>query len=111
MKAIKEIIIQELVEKLNSSPFMVVADYNGTTVSQFEELRGKLGEAGATAHVTDAIVFLGQFQHAFVELRAPRTGVGSGIEAQGFGQAGHHCRRADGVGGIGVAGEDCAVGV
>ena len=52
MKAIKEIIIQELVDKLNASPFMIVADYNATTVSQFEELRGKLAEAGAVAHVT-----------------------------------------------------------
>ncbi len=52
MKAIKEEIINDLIGRLNASPFMIVADYNGITVSQFEELRGRLAAAGAGAHVT-----------------------------------------------------------
>jgi large subunit ribosomal protein L10 len=52
MKSIKEEIISDLVAKLNASPFMIVVDYTGTTVTEFDELRGRLAEAGAGAHVT-----------------------------------------------------------
>lgn len=52
MKTIKEEIISDLVAKLNASPFMIVVDYTGTTVSQFEDLRTRLDAVGAGAHVT-----------------------------------------------------------
>ena len=52
MKEIKENIINDLVERLNSSPFMIVIDYKELTVSQFEEIRTRLAGSGAAAYVT-----------------------------------------------------------
>ena len=48
----KQIIITALLEKIKNSPFMIVADYAGMTVPEFEALRGKLRESGASFHVT-----------------------------------------------------------
>lgn len=52
MKAIKENIISELIERLNASPFMIVVDYTALTVNQFEDLRIRLSDCGAGVHVT-----------------------------------------------------------
>jgi len=52
MKAIKENIISDLIERLNASPFMVVVDYSELTVDQFETLRVQLLDCGAGVHVT-----------------------------------------------------------
>ncbi len=52
MKAIKENIISELIERLNASPFMIVVDYTALTVNQFEDLRIRLSACGAGVHVT-----------------------------------------------------------
>lgn len=51
MKEYKQIIIDGLLERINESPFLLVADYSGMTVPQFEELRGKLKENGAVFRV------------------------------------------------------------
>ncbi len=51
MKAEKQIIIDDILERLNASPFMLVADYTGMTVPQFAELRNRLRAAGAEFHV------------------------------------------------------------
>ena len=48
----KKIIIDSLVERINNSPFLIVTDFAGLKVDQFEELRNKLVEAGAEYHVT-----------------------------------------------------------
>ena len=47
----KQIIIDQLLERVNQSPFVLVVDYTGMTVPQFEELRNRLGEGGAECHV------------------------------------------------------------
>lgn len=47
----KTIIIDELLERVNGSPFVIVVDYTGTTVPQFANLRDKLRESGAECHV------------------------------------------------------------
>jgi large subunit ribosomal protein L10 len=47
----KKIIIDSLLERVNSSPFLIVVDYTGLTVTQFTELRNRLGSAGAKAVV------------------------------------------------------------
>lgn len=47
----KKIIIDELLERVNASPFLLVVDYTGMTVPQFSELRGRLSEGGAECHV------------------------------------------------------------
>src|ERR1700679_2320438 len=51
MHPAKETIVQDLQAKLNSSPYLFVADYTGLKVSQFAELRNRLFAAGARCHV------------------------------------------------------------
>lgn len=51
MKAEKQIMIDALLERLNQSPFLLVADYTGMTVPQFSELRKRLRGNGATFNV------------------------------------------------------------
>lgn len=52
MKAEKQIIIDEILERINASPYLIVADYTGVTVPQFEELRTKLDELNAEFHIS-----------------------------------------------------------
>jgi len=47
----KKIIIDGLLERVNASPFLIVIDYTGLTVTQFTELRNRLGNSGAKATV------------------------------------------------------------
>ncbi len=47
----KKIIIDELLTRVNSSPYVLVMDYTGVTVSQFSELRDQLREGGSECHV------------------------------------------------------------
>lgn len=51
MKAEKTDMIAALLEKVNASPFLLVVDYTGLTVSKFDELRKRLRTAGAELHV------------------------------------------------------------
>ena len=52
MQVEKNIIIDDLMERVNASPFMLIADFTGLTVGQFEELRIRLEDAGSSIHVT-----------------------------------------------------------
>ena len=52
MKAEKQIIIDEILERINGSPYLIVADYTGVTVPEFEDLRTKLDELGAEFHIS-----------------------------------------------------------
>lgn len=47
----KKIILDELLKRVNASPFVLVVEYTGLTVPQFSELRNRLGAAGAECHV------------------------------------------------------------
>ncbi len=47
----KQIIVDELRERVNGSPFVLVVDYRGMTVPQFSELRNRLAQGGAECHV------------------------------------------------------------
>lgn len=47
----KKVIIDELLDRVNSSPFVLVVDYTGMTVPQFSEFRNRLSGAGAECHV------------------------------------------------------------
>jgi len=47
----KKIIVDQLLERVNNSPFVLVVDYNGMTVPQFSELRNRLSGGGAECHV------------------------------------------------------------
>jgi large subunit ribosomal protein L10 len=51
MHPAKATIVEDLQAKLNSSPFLFIADYTGLKVSQFAELRNRLWNAGARCHV------------------------------------------------------------
>lgn len=51
MKELKTIVIENILEKVNSSPFVFVVDYTGLTVDKFTELRKRLRGAGAEVHV------------------------------------------------------------
>lgn len=47
MKELKQIVIDDILERINSSPFLIVTNYAGMTVPQFEDLRGQLKASGA----------------------------------------------------------------
>ena len=47
----KKYIIDELFERVNSSPFVLVVDYTGMTVPEFDELRNRLTQNGSECHV------------------------------------------------------------
>ncbi len=48
----KKYILDELMERVDNSPFVIVLEYTGLTVSQFKELRNRLDDAGgAECHV------------------------------------------------------------
>jgi len=51
MNPVKEIIIKGLLERINASPYLIVIDYTGLTVTQFTELRNRLGAGGAQCTV------------------------------------------------------------
>jgi len=51
MRPEKADIVSDLSDKLNSSPFMLVTDYQKMKVPQFGELRNRLSPVGAEVHV------------------------------------------------------------
>src|SRR5229473_4013314 len=51
MRPEKASIVSDLAEKLNHSPFILVADYQHMKVGDFGELRNRLAPAGAEMHV------------------------------------------------------------
>lgn len=51
MKAEKTLLIEDLLVKVNASPFLFVVDYTGLTVPRWEELRKRLRGAGSEIHV------------------------------------------------------------
>ncbi len=51
MKEFKQVIIDDIVDRINESPFLIVADYSGMTVPEFAEVRTQLKAAGAKFRV------------------------------------------------------------
>lgn len=51
MKEVKQVIIDDILTRINESPFLLVADYSGMTVPQFENLRKRLKAQGARFQV------------------------------------------------------------
>lgn len=66
----KKIILDELLERVNSSPFVLVVEYTGMSVPEFSELRTRLGSAGAECHVAKNSFM----KKAFVEAGLPDPG-------------------------------------
>ena len=57
MRAEKQLIGQEYLTRLNSSPFLMVVDYRGLTVGHFTELRKRLDKTGSQIHVVKNSIF------------------------------------------------------
>jgi large subunit ribosomal protein L10 len=57
MRTEKQFISKEYVGRLNSSPFFIVVDYRGLTVTNFTELRKRLRGAGSEVHVVKNSIF------------------------------------------------------
>ena len=57
MRAEKQNISAEYVNRLNSSPFFIVVDYQGLKVGPITELRKRLNKAGAEMHVVKNSIF------------------------------------------------------
>lgn len=65
MKEEKTLLIDDLLKRVNASPFLFVVDYTGLTVPGWEELRKRLRGAGAEIHV---------FKNTFVKKAAAKAG-------------------------------------
>jgi len=57
MREEKKQISADYLERLQSSPYFIVVDYNGLKVDQFAELRSRLSGAGAEVHVVKNSIF------------------------------------------------------
>lgn len=66
----KKIIIDELLERVNTSPFVLVVEYTGLTVPQFSELRTRLAATRAECHVAKNTFM----KRAFAEAGLPDPG-------------------------------------
>ena len=51
MKAEKTLLIEDILRRVNASPFMLVVDYTGLKVDKFAELRKRLNVVGSEIHV------------------------------------------------------------
>jgi large subunit ribosomal protein L10 len=57
MRQEKKSISAEYVQRLNTAPFFIVADYTGLKVQHFSELRKRLRVSGAEIHVVKNTIF------------------------------------------------------
>src|SRR5215471_6950404 len=57
MRPEKQNITKEYLTRLNGSPFFIVVNYKGLSVTHFSELRKRLSQAGAEVHVVKNSVF------------------------------------------------------
>jgi large subunit ribosomal protein L10 len=57
MRAEKQHITKEYLDRLNASPFFIVVDYQGLKVGPITELRKRLIKAGAEMHVVKNSIF------------------------------------------------------
>jgi len=64
MRAEKKFISAEYLSRLNGSPFVIVVDYKGLTVTQFTALRKKLANTTAELHVVKNSIFRIAFKEA-----------------------------------------------
>jgi large subunit ribosomal protein L10 len=77
MNPVKEVVVTDLLERLNKSPFLFVVDYASTTVPEFNEARKRLREVGAKMTVA---------KNTFVRLAAKRVGLPEGVARALLGQ-------------------------
>ena len=70
MKAEKTLLIEDLLKRVNASPFLFVVDYTGLTVEKFAELRKRLAACESEIHV---------FKNNLVRKAAERAGYPQGL--------------------------------
>jgi large subunit ribosomal protein L10 len=70
MKAEKTLLIEDLLKRVNASPFLFVVDYTGLTVEKFAELRKRLAACESEIHV---------FKNNLVRKAAERAGYPEGL--------------------------------
>lgn len=72
----KKIIVDQLLQRLNSAPYLVLVDYNGMSVPQFNEVRKRLRGVGANLHVTknSYVKAAGEAKNYPAELQKDLTG-------------------------------------
>ena len=80
LNKIKVAMGQEYALRLSDSPFFLVVDYKGMSVGQFTDLRKRLRDAGAEAHVVKSTVFRTVFRT--VATSAGLENVGEGLFGQ-----------------------------
>jgi large subunit ribosomal protein L10 len=66
MRPEKSLIVEDLREKFQSSPFLIIADYTGMTVPHFAELRTRLAGSGAKFNVV---------KNSFIKIAAKELGM------------------------------------
>jgi large subunit ribosomal protein L10 len=64
MRAEKQLIVEDLKKQVGASPFVILTEYKGMTVSQFAELRKRLHKARAEYHVAKNAMLRHAFQAA-----------------------------------------------
>lgn len=57
MRPEKQNLTKEYLTRLNASPFFIVVDYKGLTVTHLTELRRRLSKAGAEVHIVKNSIF------------------------------------------------------
>ena len=70
MNPVKEIVLTELQGRLKQSPFLIVVDYTGMTVLQFNDVRKRLRDVGAKLTVT---------KNTHVRIASGKAGLPEGI--------------------------------
>lgn len=86
MKAEKTLLIENLLSRVNASPYFFVVDYTGLKVDKFAELRKRLAGAGAEIHV---------FKNTLVKKAAERAGYPGDICSHLVGQTAVVCGGQD----------------
>lgn len=67
MREEKKLITKEYVNRLNSSPYFIVVNYEGLKVGEFEELRNRLANSQAELHVVKTSIFKIAIQESGIE--------------------------------------------
>ena len=67
MREEKKLITKEYVDRLNSSPYFIVVNYEGLKVDEFEELRNRLANSQAELHVVKTSIFKIAIQETGIE--------------------------------------------
>lgn len=78
MKAEKTLLIDDLLRRVNASPFLFVVDYTGLKVDKFAELRKRLAGVSAEIHV---------FKNNLVKKAAEKAGYPGDLSAHLVGQS------------------------